>query len=373
MMYKNLELSVNQQRLSNWNTAERRRNSFRNLHHINRRSLCFRAPMIFELKKSSEKDIGNINLIKKLEKTSSFCALVIAKNNKILYESHASDFATDQLHSIQSITKTIAHLALGRLIEVGKVNPDCAVRDYVPEAGSAYARVSVQRVLDMDVGTNFDEDYTAPYTPCPVNGDPVGYARQEIAMGWRLPPQGENEFGVRDFASGLVEKPRASNGATRYTSPNTDLLGWIIERASGRLLASHIEDIITDAGIESSFHISIDCKGVPVLSGGGVMTARDLVRYGLLIARQRGSFLRDTMSGAGTIYSSVGSRRYRNHFLTNGIWVGHPGYAGQFLMIDPSSQAVAAFFSVLETDNGAQDGYFEEIIAALEKALEQVR
>lgn len=372
-MYRNLELSVNKQRLAEWNIAERRRKSFRNLQYINRRSLCFRAPTILNLFKTSENNIDSINLLKQLEKTSSFCAVVIAKNNQILYESHASDFATDQLHSIQSITKTLAHLALGRLIVGGRVDPECAVGEYVPEAGDAYAKVSIQQVLDMDVGTNFAENYIAPYTPCPVRGDPVGYARQEIAMGWRLPPDGENEFGVRDFVAWLVEKPRIPNGVTLYTSPNTDLLGWIIERASGRLLASHIEDIVTDAGIEATFHISTDCMGVPVISGGGVMTARDLVRYGLLIARQNSDFLRDTMSGAGTIYSSSPSRRYRNHLLTNGTWVGHPGYAGQFLMIDPFNQAAAAFFSVLETEDGAKDGYFDEIIMALEQALEQLR
>jgi CubicO group peptidase (beta-lactamase class C family) len=63
-------------------------------------------------------------------------------------------------------------------------------------------------------------------------------------------------------------------------------LGWVIERASGRSLASHVDEIVAEAGLEATFHISADCEGVPVLSGGGMMTARDLARYGLLIARR---------------------------------------------------------------------------------------
>ena len=191
-------------------------------------------------------------------------------------------------------------------------------------------------------------------------------------MGWRLPPTGEHDFGVRSFAAGLVSSPRGDDRTTRYASPNTDMLGWIIERASGRSLVSHVEEIVAEAGLEAMFHVSVDCEGVPVLSGGGVMTARDLARHGLLIARRGGGFLKDTMSGAGTQYDGSPTLRYRNHLMSNGTWVGHPGYAGQFLMVDPAKQAAAAFFSVLETEYGESDGYFAEIIAALSEALARI-
>jgi CubicO group peptidase (beta-lactamase class C family) len=49
--------------------------------------------------------------------------------------------------------------------------------------------------------------------------------------------------------------------------------------------------------------------------------------------------------------------------------VGHPGYAGQYLMVDPAKEAAVAFFSVLETEYGEREGYFAEVIAALEDAL----
>lgn len=312
---------------------------------------------------------GDFSGLERLVRAPAFCALVIAQGDRILYERHAPDFATDRLHSMQSMTKTFAHLAVGQLVGTGHIDPVRPVGDYLPEAGDAYVRASVQQLLDMDVASNFEEDYSAPYAPCPARGEPVGYARQEIAMGWRLPPTGEREFGVRDFAAGLAAKSRGNTRTTRYASPNTDMLGWIIERVSGRPLVSHLEEIVTVAGLEATFHISVDCKGVPVLSGGGMMTARDLARYGLHIARRGGAFLRDAMSGAGTAYGDSPQLRYRNHLLSNGTWAGHPGYAGQFLMFDPERDAAAAFFSVLETDYGECDGYFAEVIAALAGAI----
>ena len=366
------DLSVNAQRLALWNTAERRRHSFRHLHDIQRRGLSFRAPEVRQLTLAAESGLVRAAGLEWLVRAPAFCALVIARGDRILYERHAADFATDRLHSIQSITKTFAHLALGRLVEAGQLDPARAVGDYVPDAGDAYVRASVQQVLDMDVAINFEEDYAAPYAPAPARGAAVGYARQEIAMGWRLPPMGEEEFGVRDFAAGLVARPRDGGHATRYASPNTDMLGWIIERVSGRALASHVEDIVAAAGLEATFHISADCKGVPVLSGGGMMTARDLARYGLHLARRGGAFLSDAMSGAGTRYGGSPTLRYRNHLMSNGRWAGHPGYAGQFLMVDPARDVAAAFFSVLETEHGERDGYFAEVIAALEDAIEQL-
>jgi CubicO group peptidase (beta-lactamase class C family) len=372
MTQPNPDLTVNAARMAEWNTAARRRQSFRNLQDIQRRGLGFRAPSVRPLVTAENPALATIPALKRLLDQPSFCALVIAQEDRIVLERHAADFATDRLHSMQSITKTFAHLALGRLVETGLVDLAQPVGFHVPEAGDAYARARVQQVLDMDVASNFEEDYAAPYAPCPARGEPVGYARQEIAMGWRLPPDGEAEFGVRSFAAGLVSAPRGDDRTTRYASPNTDMLGWVIEQASGRSLASHVEEIVAEAGLEATFHISADCEGVPVLSGGGVMTARDLARYGLLIARRGGALMRDAMSGAGTRYGGSPTVRYRNHLMSNGTWVGHPGYAGQFLMVDPAKHAAAAFFSVLETEYGERDGYFADVMSGLEAVLRQL-
>lgn len=372
MTLRNPDLEVNPQRLASWNTAARRRQSFRHLNDIHRRGLTFRAPSVRPLVVAETTELASLPDLSRLLQTEGFCALVVVQGDRILLARHAEDFSTDRLHSMQSITKTFVHLAMGKLVSEGRIDPARYVGHYVPEAGNAYAAATVQQVLDMDVASNFAEDYDAPYAPCPARGAPVGYARQEIAMGWRLPPEGEPEFGVRDFAASLVGVQRGGDRATRYASPNTDMLGWVIEGASGRPLASHVEEIVAEAGLEAAFHVSADCEGVPVLSGGGMMTARDLARYGLLIARRGGPFLRDAMSGAGTHYGGGATLRYRNHLMSNGTWAGHPGYAGQFLMVDPAKHAAAAFYSVLETEYGERDGHFAEIIEALSGLLQHL-
>ena len=373
MMRPNPDLAVNADRLAAWNTPERRRESFKRLHLLHRRGLSLRAASVLRLTQAEAPDLAASPGLSALLARPEFCAMCLIQDDRILFERYAPDCGPEQLHSMQSITKTMAHLAMGSLVEAGRVDPEKPVGKYVPEAGVAYAGASIQQVLDMAVTSNFEEDYEAPYAPAPLRGEAVGYARQEIAMGWRLPPEGEAEFGVRDFASALVARanPRTRDH-TQYASPNTDMLGWVIERASGRPLGETVAEIVEAAGIEGSFHISLDCRGVPVLSGGGVMTARDLARYGLLLARRSLAFLADAMSGAGTRYHGSERLRYRNHLLSNGTWVGHPGYAGQFLMVDPARRAAVAFYSVLESRHGNEDGYFASVMSALEGLLRAV-
>jgi hypothetical protein len=61
--------------------------------------------------------------------------------------------------------------------------------------------------------------------------------------------------------------------------------------------------------------------------------------------------------------------RYSNHVMTNGRWLGHAGYGGQFLMVDMKSGRAAAYLSVLENDSGYDEAYMCWIIRSLETIL----
>ena len=70
-----------------------------------------------------------------------------------------------------------------------------------------------------------------------------------------------------------------------YKSANTDVLTRIILTVSPKTLQQHIEDIADAVGYEGAFHISLSPEGLPALSGGGCLSARDLARFGLIFAR----------------------------------------------------------------------------------------
>ena len=71
-----------------------------------------------------------------------------------------------------------------------------------------------------------------------------------------------------------------------------------MERASGRSLASLLQEIVEAAGLEQSFHCACDKDFVPITSGGGFLCARDLARYGQLFVR-RGVGVDGSVVGSG--------------------------------------------------------------------------
>ncbi len=381
---RNPQLEVGRDNLAWWNRAENRRHGFHSIHRLNRRGLGLRSGHVLPLRDRHHPAIAERSDVARLTALPSFSAMVVAQGRDVLFEAHASDCGPDTLHSMQSITKTHLNLVFGRLMAAGRVDPGQMVETWIPEIGSGYRGVTLQQVLDMNVPLAFDEDYAAPWDPPPGPGERRGYGQEEVAMGWRLPPPGREEFGVREFALTLEkDMDDAPGDRARYASPNTDLAGWVAERASGSNLFELISATIEGAGLEGVFFVSLDCTFVPVLSGGGAMTARDMARYGLLFARKGTGVMGESVGDAGFIEATRTRKvasfegswpglSYSNHMFTDGTWIGHGGYAGQFLMIRPDKEAAAAWFSVVDSVYGDAEDHSAHVIAMLSDVLENL-
>lgn len=379
--YRNPDLVVNDDNLAGWNQAANRRHGFHNLHLLQRYGLLIRSPDVMVLNRDIDRRIGDLPETRRLTSTTEFSAMAVAQGSTLLFEKYAPDFGPDRPHSMQSMTKTTLNLVYGRLVEDGVIDLAAKVADYIPEIGSGYARATIQQVLDMDVVNVFNEDYDDPYSPAPAPGEPVGYGRQEVGLSWRLPPEGEDEYSMRDFILTIASDDIVNrSGETNYKSPNTDLLGWIAERAGGRSLSAHMADIVKAAGLEGGFHVALSSDFSPVVSGGGFMTACDLARYALLFARKgvgvhgeavgSAGFIDETRSGRGTTMPEPRQwLRYSNQTNTNGAWLGHGGYGGQYFIANPDNGVVAVFFSVLQDKDAGDKTYTSEVIRLLEEIV----
>lgn len=173
-----------------------------------------------------------------------FSAFVVLRGERILYERYAPDFGPDRPHPIMSITKTTLNLMLGRCVADGLINLDERVGTYLPEIGTGYAEATVKAVADMNVANDFSEDYTNPNAT---------WFAMEAAVGWRLPLAGHMEETTRSFVCGITGGDLANRtGYALYKSTNSDVLGWIIERASGRPLRDWLIEIVEAAGLEDA-------------------------------------------------------------------------------------------------------------------------
>ena len=86
---------------------------------------------------------------------------------------------------------------------------------------------------DMRVGVLFDEDYLA------TSGPIIEYRK---AQNWNPLAPGDTPSDLRSFFSQLVQPDGPHEGRFHYVSPNTDLLGWVIERATGRRFADLVSE-----------------------------------------------------------------------------------------------------------------------------------
>jgi len=361
----NPQLEVGRDNRSAWSQTDTRRWGFHNLHVISRYSLGLRAPSVLELHKCFDMRIADLPLVRKLTGSPFFSGMAVVRGSEVVFERYAPDFGPNRVHSMQSITKTTLNIITGSLVEHGLLDMSKRVDHYLPEIGSGYASATVQQVANMDVANDYSEDYADLH---------ASVFEQEVAMGWRLPRSGHTEETLRGFVLG-VESTDTTNrtGHADYKSANTDVLAWIAERVTGRPIRAMLIDIVEAAGIEGTFYISTDRDGVPVVSGGGSMTARDLARYGLLLARfGRGvdgrkvgsaNFIRHSTAHPGPSMPEPRTwMRYSNQLMTNGRWIGHGGFGGQFMLADPPTDTAMAFFSVMENRDAVDMDYYTDVI-----------
>lgn len=370
----NPDLAIQFDNKPRWNLPDYRRRGFHTLHTTTRYAMSLRAPRVLPLRKEVDWTIGERPGVARFLAMPHFSAFVVVRGDCILYEAYAPDFGPDRPHPIMSITKTTLNLMLGRTVADGLVNLDDQVRTYVPEIGTGYAEATVKAVADMNVANDFTEDYSDPYAAVFALG---------AASGARLPPEGQKEETTRSFICGITGDDLANRtGQVLYKSTNSDAIGWLIERVSGRPLRDWLIEIVEAAGLEGCFHISCDREGVPQLSGGACLTARDLARYGLLFTRKGegvdgrrvgdAAFIEETRRNPGPpLQKPRDLVRYSRQTNTDGTFLGHGGFGGQYMLANPDTGTVVVYFSVLENASAADPDFFDPLVKMMAEIAAQ--
>ncbi|TIL65779.1 serine hydrolase domain-containing protein [Mesorhizobium sp.] len=282
-------------------------------------------------------------------------ALTIMKAGKFVGDWFAPHMEFGARHIIFSISKSLTAILAGILEGEGIFDPQAPVTRYLPEAaGSAYGDASVRHVLDMSVSLDFEEAYLDPES---------AFARYRRATLWN--PGGGTES-LADFILTLQRLDEPHGRTFRYRSPNSDLLGILIERASGQRFAELMhEKLWLPLGTMSEASVTVDLAGTARTAGGISVTPRDLARIGEMM-RQGGiangrrivpeAWVRDTVSTGGdveawqrgTMAFLFPKGRYRNKWYQTGAASGAfcgIGIHGQWLYVNPTVEVVIAKMS----------------------------
>jgi CubicO group peptidase (beta-lactamase class C family) len=365
----NPDLARAEGNLSFWSHADNRRYGWHNLHRIARYGMSLRAARVMPLSRCMDLAIADRTDVRELTALPWFSAMVVVRGAEVLFERYAPDFGPSAPHSVQSISKTLMNLVIGRVVTESGLDLSRRIDHYLPDIGSGYASATVQQALDMDLVNDYTEDFADPTCT---------YYRHEEAMGWRLPGDPAHEITQREFVK-QIRSSDTSNPSRQlqYKDANTDVLGWIAERVSNRPLRAFLADIVDAAGLEGALYMTTDRDGVPSIHGGACLTARDLARYFSLFVRRgagiegqqigNAAFLEQTLaSGGGVPMPEPNSHiRYHNHMMVSGPNLMHGGWGGQFVLANMDTGIVGVFLSVIEDRYAATRSYLWPIMRML--------
>jgi len=273
-----------------------------------------------------------------------------------VYERYFGVLTPEGQHGAMSVTKTFVGTLAALLAAEGTLDPGRKVAEYVPElAASAFGDATVRQLMDMTTGIRFSEDYA----------DPEAEVWAHAAAGNPLPKPADYA-GPRSYYEFLATvRPEGRHGeAFHYRTANTDALGWVLARVSGRNVAQLLsERIWSRLGAEQDAYMSVDSIGTPFAGGGLNAGLRDLARFGEMV-RNRGRYhgeqilppevVDDIRRGASREdFAKAGYRLLPGWSYRNMWWVTHGahgafmarGVHGQALYIDPAAEMVIARFA----------------------------
>ncbi len=192
-------------------------------------------------------------------------AFIVIHKDSVLYEEYWDQHDTLTVSNSFSMAKSVVSLLIGIAIEDGKIKSlDDSVGDYLPEFKEGKKKnITVKHLLQMASGLDWEESGKNP-----------------------LSDNAESYFGSDLYAHVTSQKVEREPGKTFiYQSGNTQLLGFVLQAATGKTVSEYAsEKIWKKIGMESDGYWSLDREGGNEKAFCCVYsTARDFAKLGKLL------------------------------------------------------------------------------------------
>ncbi|WP_369166377.1 serine hydrolase domain-containing protein [Streptomyces sp. R28] len=291
---------------------------------------------------------GRERSLAELHARTNTTSFVVLHGGEIVHESYPGRFAgNDVRFQMFSMTKSVTSMLIGIALDEGAIKdvtePVTAYCTWL--AGSAFDGVTIEQLLDMSSGVgDLVEDHT-------VRDSLISRFAKALTGGGSL----------HEVVSS-AERSTEAGTQFSYSTIDTQVLGWMLESATGRSLAQYAtERLWSRIGAEHDAYYWLTRGRPHTAVGGGSLnaTARDIARLGLLMSR--GGELNGqrivpeqwvTRSrGRGVAHLEVGAlgpSGYPHYGYSNQWWTlggeRRPftavGIHGQYLYVDPDADVV---------------------------------
>ena len=283
--------------------------------------------------------------------------ILILHRGRIVYERYFGVLDAHTPHIAFSVTKSFVATVAATLVHEGRHRRAGALsRSTCPNwPRPRFADATIRHLLDMTTGLKYVEDYTDP------NSSVWQFSR---AGNFRPRPPGyDGPESFYDFIRS-VAKEMAHGERFAYKTVNTDTLGWVLRRVTGRSVSELLrERLWSKLGVEEDAYFTVDQTGVEFAGGGLNLTLRDMARFGEMI--RLGGRFNDQQIVPAEVVEDIRRGGNRDHFALAGYtllpgwsyrnmwWVSHNehgaftarGIHGQAIYVDPAAEMVIARFA----------------------------
>ena len=291
--------------------------------------------------------------------------ILILHKGRIVYEKYLGCLDEIGKHAAMSMTKSITGLLAEILVVEGQLNDEAKVSSIIPELkNSAFGNASVRQVMDMTTALDYSEDYADPKADI--------WVYSKAASPLPKPRDYEGPNGYFEYLQ-TVKQDGDHGEAFGYRTINTDALGWILSRTTGKDLAHLLsERIWSRMGAEQDGYMTVDARGTPFAGGGLSAGLRDLGRIGLLMLNDgmingQRLFPKEVIEniragGDKKAFDRAGYKTLEGGSYRSMWWVLHNkhgafaarGVHGQTIYVDPSAEMVIVRFASFPTAKNAQ-------------------
>ena len=259
-------------------------------------------------------------------------AYVIIKNDSIWFEKYYDGYDKDSKSNSFSMAKSMVSAMLGKAIMQGHIKSlDQPVSDFFPEYSEGLAaKLTVGDLSSMASGLNWDEAY---YSPFSITTRAYFYDDLETMM----------------LGLDVVSEPGQSY---KYLSGNTQLLGMVVEKATGKTLSDYLsESFWQPLGAENQALWQIDSEdgGLEKAYCCVASNARDFARFGKLY-KDHGKWNGRQLLDSAFVAKSVTPRFAESPQYGYGWWLiqNHNGkdffmmrgHLGQFVIVQPDDNVI---------------------------------
>lgn len=267
------------------------------------------------------------------ERRSGAAGIMVVHKGDVRFSDSRDYFPNHARWTSFSVAKSFTSTLLGAAIKDGSIaSLDDPVTKYIPGlAGSAYDPVTVRQIATMTSGVRWNEDYTDP--------------ESDVARMLATPPQGGEDQSVVYMRTLPREAPPGEKFV--YKTGETNLLGIIVENATGRKLADYAyEKIVEPAGFAGPMFWMLDLSQRNIGGCCLSLTLADYARFGQFVLEDgRGVVPDGWFNEAGSAAVKIDGDRFGYGYqwwTYEGESFGAQGIFGQSVTIVPEADLVVA-------------------------------